>query len=258
MESGQWALIAGSAEGLGEAFTELLARQKINLIMVDCKGDSLSTLAEKTEKLHGIRIIRIPLDLASAGAWEKCMDEARAVDCRILIYNAAYSVVGPFLDHSSESLERFVDVNNRTPVLLIRAFAIYLKSQGKHGKILLMSSLAGLMAPKYLAPYAATKSFLNALALSLYYEFRPFKIGVNVCCSGIINTPEFHESKARGKVRMAEPVAVAEYALKMAGRKAFCIHGWRNRLNYFFISRLLPKALASYFVNREMERMYPG
>jgi len=257
METGQWALIAGSASGLGGAFTELLAMQKINLIMVDMDSEALDPLAEKIEKKYGVSVIRVPLDLADSGAWEKCMKEVRTVDCRMLIYNAAQSIVSPFLYHSPENLERFLDVNNRTSILLIRAFAGYLEACGKPGKILLMSSLAGLMSPKYIAPYAATKSFLISLARSLYYEFRPLGISITVCCAGIIDTPRFLESKAAGKPAMAEPTAVARYALKMAGRKSFCIHGRRNRLNYFLVSRLMPATLASYFVNREMERLYP-
>jgi short-subunit dehydrogenase len=257
METGQWALIAGSAEGLGKAFTLLLASQKISLIMVDSDSAALATLAGNVETRFGIKVIPVLLDLADPLAWEQCMKEVRSVECRMLIYNAAYSEVKPFLDHSPENLERFLDVNNRTSILLIRAFAGYLKECGKPGKILLMSSLAGLMSPQYIAPYAATKSFLVSLARSLDHEFRSIGISVTVCCSGIINTSRFHESMASGKPRMAEPMAVARYALKIAGRKPFCIHGWRNRLNYFLLSRLIPSSLASYFVNREMDRIYP-
>lgn len=257
METGHWALIAGSAEGLGEAFTLLLASQKFSLIMVDSNSAALGKLAANVETRFGIKVKPVLLDLADPLAWEQCMKEVRSVDCSLLIYNAAHSEVGLFLDHSPETLERFLDVNNRTPILLIRAFAGYLKECVKPGKILLMSSLAGLMSPQYIAPYAATKSFLVSLARSLDHEFRSIGISVTVCCSGIINTPRFHESKASGKPRMADPAAVASYALKMAGRKPFCIHGWRNRMNNFLLSRFIPSALASFFVNREMERIYP-
>ncbi|MEI6885622.1 MAG: SDR family NAD(P)-dependent oxidoreductase, partial [Bacteroidota bacterium] len=177
--------------------------------------------------------------------------------CRILVYCAAMSEVKPFLDHSSENLEKFIDVNNRTAMLLVHGFAAFLREQGKPGKILLMSSLAGLLSPVYVSPYAASKAFLISLAKSLYNEFRPHGIGISVCCAGIINTAKFLESKAHGRIPMADPDRVAAYALKNCGKKAVCIHGFANRLNYFILSRMLPRSLASCFVNRAMRKMYP-
>lgn len=256
MEEGQWALIAGSAEGLGEAFTTVLAAKGFNLILADIQEKALNSIAEKIERKHGIKTVRLLIDLASEGSWEKCMNEARAVDCRMLVYNAAMSEVKPFLDHSSQNLERFLDVNNRTAILLVHAFASHLRVQEKNGDIILMSSMAGLIAPVYAAPYAATKAFLITLARSLFSELRPYHIGITACCSGIINTPKFLESKPGSRVQMMESRDVAEYALKMKGKKPVCIPGWKNRLNYVILSRLIPSVLAMYFVNRAMKKMY--
>ncbi|MCX6287233.1 MAG: SDR family NAD(P)-dependent oxidoreductase [Bacteroidetes bacterium] len=257
MKEGQWALIAGSAEGLGEAFTTLLAAQGFNLILADRQEEPLKKIADKIERKNGIKTVRLRIDLADDSAWETCMNAARAVDCRILVYNAAMSEVKPFLDHKAENLDRFIKVNNRTAILLVRAFAGHLRDSGKPGRILLMSSLAGLIAPVFVAPYAASKAFITALARSLFYELRPYNIGISVCCAGIIDTPKFLESKAEGSIRRADPAAVAQYALRMCGKKAVCIPGWMNRLNYFFLSRILHASLSSYFVNRAMRKMYP-
>jgi len=257
MKEGQWALIAGSAEGLGEAFTTLLAAQGFNLILVDNQEQALKNIAEKAGSSMGVKTVPLNLDLATEDAWQTCMDAARDVDCSLLVYNAAMSEVKPFLDHDRESLERFIHVNNRTALLLVHAFAGHLREKKKPGRILLMSSLAGLMAPVYVAPYAGSKAFLIALARSLFYELRPYNIGLSVCCAGIINTPKFLESQPRMPVRMSDPFQVAEFALKCCGKKAVIIHGWMNRLNYFFISRFLPASLSSYFVNRFMRKIYP-
>jgi len=278
MEQSQWALIAGSAGGLGEAFTLLLASQGFNLILVDREREGLEKIGRKVVKEYGIKVTSLCIDLGEQYAWKVCMEAIRDAGtviqeagtrmqdagsgmpytgCGMLVYCAAMSEVKPFLEHSSDNLERFIDVNNRTAMLLVHAFAGYLRDQKKAGKILLMSSLAGLFAPVYIAPYGATKAFLITLARSLYCEFDRFHIGITVCCSGIINTPKFLESRAQGDIPMADPQKVASYAIKMCGKKAVCIHGSANRLSYFFISRILPSTLASYFVNRAMRKMYP-
>ncbi len=278
MEEVQWALIAGSAEGLGEAFTTLLAAQGFNLILVDRGREALEKIERKVVKEYGIKVTSLCVDLGEQDAWKVCMDavrnpESRLRDpgsgvqnegsgiqdggCTMLVYCAAMSEVKPFLNHSSENLERFIDVNNRTAMLVVHAFAGYLRDQKKPGKILLMSSLAGLMAPVYITPYAASKAFLISLSRSLYYELKPYRIGISTCCAGIINTPKFLESRAQGDIPMADPFRVAAYAIKMCGKKAVCIDGFTNRLGYFFISRILPSAFSSYFVNRAMRKMYP-
>ena len=257
MKDSQWALIAGSAEGLGKAFTELLAGQGFNLIMADRDAKHLDKLAREVSRNFGISVRSLLVDLGDKNAWEACMNEARAVDCTLLVINAARSEVKPFLDHSAESLENFVDVNTRTSVLLIHAFALHLREQGRTGNLLLMSSMAGLLAPVYVAPYAASKAYLITLGRSLYSEFRQFGIGITVCCSGIINTPKFLESRPQGKVKMEDPARVAAYAVKHCGKKAVCIHGRINRLNYFILSRMIPAALSAYFVNRTMRKIYP-
>ncbi len=258
MKEGQWAMIAGSADGLGESFTTLLAAQGFNLVLIDRQPEALKKTAEKVEKKYRVKTLLSCIDLAGEDAWKICMGLIQETGCRMLVYCAAMSEVKPFLEYDSGNLERFIDVNNRTTILLVHAFAGYLRDTKKPGKILLMSSLAGLLSPVYVTPYAASKAFLISLARSLYYEFKPFDIGISVCCSGIINTPKFLESKPGGPVSMADPDKVAGYAIRMCGKKAVCIHGWTNRLNYFILSVMLPASLSSYFVNRTMRSIYPN
>jgi len=257
MNEGQWALIAGSAEGLGEAFTLQLARRGFNLILVDRREEPMKKIAEQVVRKYERKTIMLQLDLGVPDAWKDCLTAMQDTGCTMLVYCAAMSEVKPFLQHDAENLERFIDVNNRTAMLLVHGYASYLKESGRKGRILLMSSLAGLMSPVYVAPYAASKAFLISLARSLFHEFKPLGIGISVCCAGIINTPKFLESQASGRIHMSNPASVAAYAVRHCGKKAVIIHGWTNRLSYFILSRMLPASLSSYFVNRSMRKMYP-
>ena len=271
MRDGPWALIAGSAQGLGESFTLLLARQGFNLVLVDREEEALRKIVREVVTKYDIKVVSMCVDLGERDAWRVCLKamqdagtgmqdagcKMQDAGCKLMVYCAAMSEVKPFLDHSPENLERFIDVNNRTAMLLVHGFASYLRDNKLAGKILLMSSLAGLISPVYISPYAASKASLIALSRCLFYEFLQYNIGITTCCAGIINTPKFLESKAQGRIPMADPEKVAEYALKNCGKKAVCIHGFANRLNYFILSRMLPHSLSSYFVNRAMRKMYP-
>jgi short-subunit dehydrogenase len=138
---GQRALVAGSAEGLGEAYSRALARKKVNTVMVDRQHELLSNLSREMEFVHGIKTIRVHLDLATKDAPEVMMDAIKDLDCRLLVYNAAFSMVKPFLKNSPEDLDNYVNVNARTLIQTALPFAEKCKAAGGGG-ILVMSSPA--------------------------------------------------------------------------------------------------------------------
>ena len=48
---GSWAIVVGSAEGLGEAYTFALAKRKMNLILVDNQQEKLTTITITTKTI---------------------------------------------------------------------------------------------------------------------------------------------------------------------------------------------------------------
>lgn len=257
---GKWALVAGAADGIGAGFTEALAIQKMNVVMVDYNDPALIGLSERMEQAHGIKTIRLLQDLSAHDAWKKCLQVVETLDCRLLIYVAAYSRVRLFLDNNNADLDRFLNTNTRTPLHLVRAFGSMLKLSGHGGGILLLASLAGLIGPQYVAAYAATKAFNIVLAESLYQEFKPLGIDITVCCAGTTSTPMFWSTQPRivpKKINLMESMDVARYGLKKLGKTAICIPGWKNRINFFILTRLMPRRMAGYYVSRYMEKIYP-
>ena len=167
-------------------------------------------------------------------------------DCRLMVYNAAYSHVRPFTEHSHEVLDQFVNVNARSVIHLVSAFITRLRTAGVPGGILLMSSLSGVISPPLVAPYAATKAFNVKLAESLFYELKPLNIRISACTAGITSTPKFWESQprfGRFKPSIMEAGAVADFAIRNLGRKPAITPGWQNRLSYFLLTRIFPKGL---------------
>ena len=257
---GDWCLIAGAAEGLGEAYASALAQLGLNLIMVDLQKGVLESLAKKLKNSHGIQIKVLSLDLASETSVEDMMQAIRKTRCRLLIYNAAFSKVQKFLANDSLILDRYIQVNARTPLQLTHSFCQFHKSRPREKKgILLMSSLAGSWGTQLLAPYGGTKAFNHILAESLYYELKHDGFDVLACVAGATSTPAYLASLPDGKrTRRAtlSPEAVSASALEALGNRPFVIPGAKNKLTYFFLTRILPRRFSLWTMNKAVESMY--
>lgn len=256
---GNWALIAGAAIGLGESFCVALAKQGINLYMIDNREEQLISLSGKLAKTHGIQTMPFCIDLFQADAVEQIMEKTSDNEIRFMIYVAAFSQIKKFGNYTSDDLERYININISTPLKLIHSFSNRLIQRNQPGGILLMSSLAGLLGMQYIAPYAASKAFTWNLAESLHYELKPHKIDVMACIAGATATEAYLGTNPQFgfiKPQVQQPSEVAELALGKLGKKVLYIPGFSNRFNYFILTRLLPRKMASYFANKTMNRMY--
>jgi short-subunit dehydrogenase len=187
------------------------------------------------------------------------MEKTSNIDLRLMIYVAAFSQIKKFGNFTSDDLEHYININISTPLKLVHSFSNRLIAKKQSGGILLMSSLAGLLGMQYIVPYAASKAFIWNLAESLHHELKPFKIDVMACIAGASATEAYLGTNPKYgflKPQVQQPAKVAELALKNLGRKALYIPGFSNRFNYFILTRLLPRKMASYFANKTMEKMY--
>jgi len=256
---GQWALVAGAAEGIGAAFCEELAHKGMNVILVDVKHAEMETLAKKLEIRYTIKTIRLIIDLALETAPEQCMKAIRETGCRLLVYNAAYSRVKPFLDSDYEEMDFYISINTRTPLKLVHLFASELTMKDQSGGVLLMSSLAGLYGTRLVAAYSGTKGFSLMLAEALSHELRPFNIDVSACCAGATATPGYLGSNPYAgflSPPVMNPNQVAGLALKNLGKKAVIIPGMANKISYFILVRILPRRWSAAIVNMAMKKTY--
>lgn len=255
---GQWALIAGSAEGLGEAYSRALARRGMNLVMVDFQEEILLKFSGKLQDEFQISTRCLHLDLALDHAPKVMMEEVSDLDCRLLVYNAAYSRVQPFLKNTEEDLDRYITINTRNLIQMALSFAKKCREHGSGG-MLFMSSLAAFWGTQLLGPYGATKAFDYILAEALNQEMKPFSIDVMACIAGATATPAYLSTQPKygwPRPSVMHPDAVAEKALSELGKKVLFIPGFSNRFNYFLLSRVFPRGLSRKLFNSTTAKMY--
>jgi short-subunit dehydrogenase len=256
---GPWAIVVGAAEGLGEAYSIALAQRKLNLVMVDVQLSAMKKLALELEIEYGIETKQIHLDLSEKGAANEIMKASKEAESGLLVYNAAFSIIRPFVEHTSSELDTFIEVNTRTQIQLIHAFSERLIDQNRAGGIIMMSSLAGLIGMQLVSAYAATKAFTWNLAEAIHQELKPYRIDVMACIAGATTTPAYLKTDPKyGMIKPAvmKPGEVAEAALKKLGKNTLFIPGFSNRFNYFILTRLVPRRVASKLANHTMGKMY--
>ena len=257
---GDWALVAGAAEGLGAAYARELSASGLNLILVDMQKEGLEKLKHELAAAFGVACKSLHLDLEEDNSVARMMEAVRETGCRLLVYNAAFSRVQKFLDNDPGRLDRYVQVNIRTPLQFIYAFSAWHREATKLRKgMVLMSSMAGSWGTGLLGPYGGSKAFLHRMAESLHFELLEEGFDVLACIAGPTSTPGYLSSLPPGKEKAIHAMPahkVVKEALKALGRRAFIVPGLRNRMNYFLLSRILPRRIALKIMNRAVGKLY--
>jgi short-subunit dehydrogenase len=256
---GPWAFVAGASEGLGAVYAEALAGGGLNLLLVARRAALMQALADRLSGKYGVQVVCLPLDLASPEAASRIADETKGLEIGLLVYNAAFSAVGAFLDRPIDDHLREIDTNVRTPLRLVEIFGKRMLRAG-HGGIILMTSLSAFQGSAYISTYSATKAFNIILAESLWEEWRREGVNVLACIAGAIRTPNYLASSPRKTGRFSDatlpPETVVASALGALGRQPTVIPGAVNRLSSFVMRRLLSRRAAIIFMGSVLRGMY--
>ena len=113
---GKWALITGASSGLGLEFAELLAAQKVNLVLVARRQEPMERLASELGRKYAVDVLVEAIDLAAPGAAShlKSSLDARSVTIDILLNNAGYGLHGALLDTPIERTTDMIQLNITT------------------------------------------------------------------------------------------------------------------------------------------------
>ena len=256
---GLWSIVAGASEGLGAAYAEELAARGLNLVLMARRAELLQSLASNLSTKYNVETKIIPLDLSAADAVEQIAENTKDLEIGLLVYNAAFSAIGPFLERPVEDHIKEINTNAYTPLKLIYLFAERMLARGRGG-IVLMSSLSAFQGSAYISTYAATKAFNIVLAEGLWEEWRERGVDVLVCVSGAVKTPNYVASEPEqtgglGDMTMT-PDKVVREALNALGKGPYVIPGRMNRISSFVMRHLLPRKMAIKFMGRILRRMY--
>lgn len=254
---GPTALIAGAAEGIGEAWVHRLLADGFNaVIAVDRSAEGLRALEERVGPAGVERVISVVADLGDPGGWGELDAAIAEHPPSLFVANAAAAPDGRFADQDLGDKLAAVEVNAAAPLRLLDRLLPAMR-RDRRGGVVLMSSLSAAAAAPRLAVYAATKAYLLSLAQSLNVELRDEGIDVLAIMPGRVATPGFlqtrHAQTKAGRNAMA-PAEVVAAGIDGLGRASLVIPGRSNQFGALLLMRVLPHRRANDLMARTIER----
>jgi NAD(P)-dependent dehydrogenase (short-subunit alcohol dehydrogenase family) len=253
--SGKVALITGAARGIGRSIALAFATQGASVVGLDIdqdkfnlayslgKGNDLIDTINRCEDLSRSSCFPVFADVSNSYQVKEAVNiviqELQTID--ILVNNAAIST-GAQLVHklSEDDWDKVVDVNLKG-VWLCCKYVIPHMIKKKAGRIVNISSIAGLMAFSGYSSYVASKFGVVGLTKTLAIELAEFNINVNAICPGNVATPlndadalssgktleEGREEFIRGHLfhRLIPPEDIANAVLWLSSEEACNITG---------------------------------
>ena len=119
---GPRALVAGGAIGMGAEYCRQIAAMGIDLVILDRDESALDATARELRSApDAVDVVTAVVDLGQPA--EHLLDVVRRavgdLEIGLLVANAAWSPVGPFLDTDLAALLAAIDINCRAPVVLV-------------------------------------------------------------------------------------------------------------------------------------------
>jgi NAD(P)-dependent dehydrogenase (short-subunit alcohol dehydrogenase family) len=225
--TGKAALVTGATKGIGFDICKVLADAGADVAAVGRDETGLADVKSAVEAL-GRKCVTIAADLATpegpVEAAQIALQSFGTID--ILVNNAGIALIDPLLEAKVEDWDRTMAVNLRAPFLIAKELAPRMIAQ-RAGKIINISSQAGVVAIDGHAAYSASKGGLNMLTKVMTSEWAKHNIQANAICPTIILTPMGEQvwgEPTKGKPmldktplgRFGKPQEVADLALYLA------------------------------------------
>jgi NAD(P)-dependent dehydrogenase (short-subunit alcohol dehydrogenase family) len=186
---GKVCLVTGAGTGIGEAIARKFVREGARVVVNGLPGDPVEDVASSL----GANAIAVAADVSTEAGAQKAvqaaLDKWKRLD--VVVNNAGvFLVMAPVEDYPVDDFDQTLRMNVRSAFLVTRAALPHLQDKG--GVVLFTGSEAGIIGQEDNAPYAGTKAWLHAFAISLAVEQAMHGIRANCVCPGPIDTAWTH------------------------------------------------------------------
>lgn len=182
------AIVTGAGSGIGRSIARMFAQEGASVVVADKIEENGNITVAEIRSAHGEALF-VHTDVSNATSIDalvqKCLDTYGRVD--ILVNNAGIFRTAPLHETSEADWDTVLNVNLKGAFLASkRVIPEMLKHGG--GKIIHITSIAGLVGFTHAGPYCASKGGLIALTREMALEYAPHKININCIAPGVIDT----------------------------------------------------------------------
>jgi NAD(P)-dependent dehydrogenase (short-subunit alcohol dehydrogenase family) len=189
----QKALITGASSGIGLAIAQFLADKGYQVYGTTRSLSKRAGVIAQAQAKYGERLQFLEMDVTNEKSVKEGIDDLirRKGGLDILICNAGAGIYGSIEEMPMELVIKQFDTNVFGYLRVLQAVIPHMR-QRRSGRIILVSSMAGITAIPYQTHYSASKYAIESFTEGLRQELRGFGIKVAAVRPGDIQT-DFNE-----------------------------------------------------------------
>jgi 3-oxoacyl-[acyl-carrier protein] reductase len=199
---GKVAVITGSSRGVGRAVALAYGKEGASVVVNYCSNEDAAGEVVASIREMGGRAVPFRADVAKPAEAEAlvqtAIEEFGGLD--ILVNNAGLSRPAMLLKMSEDEWDQVVDVHLKGTFFCTQSAASYMTQQ-KRGKIINVTSVAGIVGTVGQINYSAAKGGLISFTKSAARELARYHICVNAISLGIVATDMTEKIRADEKLR---------------------------------------------------------
>lgn len=207
------AVITGSARGIGAAIALRLAEDGFDIALNDISEKSFENndIMDKI-RAKGVKCEKFIADVSNAAQVEETVKAIK--DCfgsiDVLVNNAGITRDGLLARMSEENYDLVIAVNQKSVYNMMR-YVVPVMMKQRSGKIINMSSVAGLHGNAGQFNYSASKAAIIGMTKSAAKELGSRGINVNAIAPGFISTPMTDALTDEQKKAIFDMIAMKRY-----------------------------------------------
>ena len=163
MKNKKTILLSGASRGIGLDIATKLVKNKYNLIVCSrSTSKELNNIMDQSDSITHYKV-----DLESNKSTNEFLNSIQDIEFYGLINNAGYAREGILATLPEVEIEKMININLKSSILLSRFFSRNIIKYKTSGRIINISSIISDRGFNGLSVYSATKAGLNGLTLSL-------------------------------------------------------------------------------------------
>jgi 2-hydroxycyclohexanecarboxyl-CoA dehydrogenase len=186
--TGRVSIVTGAGSGIGRGIAARLAAEGAVVVLADIDEGAARTAAGEL----GGPALAVPVDVADRGSVDAMtaavIERFGRID--VLVNNAGWDKVGPFLEQDPALWDRIIQINLYGTLHCSQSVVRRMREQG-HGTVVSIASDAARVGSSGEAVYSACKGGIVAFTKTLARECARDGITANAVCPGPADTPLF-------------------------------------------------------------------